>query len=173
MNWFTSWKHRFLILASVILSLLGIEAQATNARPIEPTLHAQACPAGDKPKTYSRVVTQTDPLSIRSQPNGRVIGTVPKGWAVVPVQTDKSGQWVKINSHFGSYDVSFASAPNFRIGWVASRFLKRLGSFCDKPENPMSLLKSTQLGQYNTPMQSSWIQIGDQLAQINDINLNE
>lgn len=173
MNWLTSWKHRCFILTSVILSLVGLDASVTHATPVQPPDRlAQTCDSGQKPQTYARVVTQTTALNIRSQPNGRVIGSVPKGWAVVPVQTDKSGQWVKINSHFGNYDVPFASAPNFRVGWVASRFLKRLGRFCDKPTNPMSLLQHNRFAQYHTQMQSSWIQIGDKLAQSQDTRLD-
>ncbi len=165
MPWLTSWKHRCFLLLAVLLSGVGLAPRAQSAPLVEASPRvAQSCPDGLKRRPFARVVTQADPLSIRSQPNGRVIGTVPKGWAVVPVQTDASKQWVKINSHFDRYDGGFASAPNFRIGWVAARYLKRLGNFCDKPENPMGLLHWHRFSQYSASLQANWLQMGDRWA---------
>lgn len=174
MNWIRSWKHPFSIFASIIFSLLGLESGAAIATLAERSYPvAQTCPYGEQPKSYSRIVTQQgDPINVRSQPNGPVIGSIPSGWAIVPVKTDASGNWVKVNHHFGNFDVAFGSAPNFRIGWVAARYLKYLGKFCEKPQNQMSLLRLNLFDKHEIQIQSNWIKMGDRITRVNNSELN-
>lgn len=119
-----------------------------------------------EPQAYARVVTQTDPLRIRATPGGRIIGAVPKDWAVVVLEVNDTGEWTKITSHFGDLgNVGFASASSFRDGWVASRYLNALGEFCEKPPLEISTIQGL-LGaeaQHDT-LQEDWLQMGDRIA---------
>lgn len=119
------------------------------------------------PKTYARVVTQEDPLRIRATPGGEVIGAVPKDWAVVVVEVGDTGEWTKITSHFGDVgEFGFGSAPGFRDGWVASRFLEELGEFCEKPALGAAAVQlMTGVDAQHYAIQQDWLQIGDRIAQ--------
>lgn len=82
----------------IVLSVLGIKTEiATATSQIEQqtvtneTIIGQSCPYGGNRLRYGRVATQDgDDLYIRSRPNGKVIGAVPFGWAVVTVKRDST-----------------------------------------------------------------------------------
>ena len=147
-------------IAITVLSLLGLKtATATTPRSElsrgDALLSQQSCP---DPEHYARVITETDPLSVRSTPNGDTIGSIPKGWAVVVNGKDSTGNWSHVTSHFSN--VGFVSAPNFRAGWVSTRFLRPLGRYCYKPT---ALLKIPSLlfGGSSVTVHEDWTQRGD------------
>lgn len=158
-----------LAVVGVLLSVLGLKPAPTVALPdvdAPQPLAQAACP--DEWQTrqpYARVITERDPLRIRATPNGQVIGSVPKGWAVVVLERDASGQWTRITSHFGQYtnDAEFASAPYFRDGWVSSQFLRPLGDFCEKP---MAMGVAPLVSQMTSTPQADWLALGDEIAQM-------
>lgn len=172
----SNWKAGVAFVISVVMSALGIKpAFAIAAVPLEPatsdspglseTQIAQTCEFGDKPKPFARVVTQRDPLRVRSSPNGRIIGSIPKGWAVVVVRKDLTGRWVRVASHFGEVNAPiFGSAPNFRSGWVAANFLQDIGTHCEKPMATSSLIQADLLGDREAVIQEDWIELGDSFA---------
>jgi hypothetical protein len=150
-------------IAMMVLSLLGFKT-ATATTPEsglsqgDTLLSQQNCP---DPQQYARVITETDPLSVRSTPNGDTIGSIPKGWAVVVNGKDSTGNWTHITSHFGNIgSFGFGNAPNFRDGWVSTRFLRPLGRYCYKPT---ALLKIPSLlfGGSLVTVQEDWTQRGD------------
>ncbi|MEG3841497.1 hypothetical protein [Microcoleus sp. herbarium14] len=176
MNILKSWKQITLFVTLTLLSLLGIKT--ASATPSETTtLQAQTCPYGGKPRPFAQVVTEKDPLTIRSSPNGRVIGLVPRGWQVVTGDRDATGKWVKIGSEY-SYSSQnlniasssrggdgFANAPEFRVGWVNRDYLKPLGNFCEKPlkiqrNNLRGLSEDRQV-----VIHEDWLQIAERIAQ--------
>lgn len=172
----TSWKTVFAVLVTAVLSAIGIKsAPAEAALQVQregfaasslsdPQL-AQTCPYGDKPQPYARVVTQRDPLVVRSSPNGRIIGSIPKGWAVVTVRKDSTGRWVRVTSHYGDIQgLAFGSAPDFASGWVSAKFLKNIGTHCEKPMATSSLLQPELFGQRETVVQADWVELGDRIA---------
>ena len=59
---------------------------------------------------------------------------------------------------------AFASAPDFRVGWVNRAYLKPLGNFCEKPlKIQRSELKGlSQKGQ--VLIHEDWLQIADRIA---------
>jgi hypothetical protein len=160
------WKGVVVALVGVLLALAGIKpAPATPPTEPEPTLAQAACPSEWQTRQhYARVITERDPLRIRATPNGRAIGSVPKGWAVVVLERDPSGQWTRITSHFGEYtnDAEFASAPYFRDGWVATRFLRDLGEFCEKP---MAMGVAPLVSVAQPAPAADWLALGDDIAQ--------
>jgi hypothetical protein len=160
------WKGAVVALVGVLLSFAGLKpAPAAPLAAPEPTLAQAACPSeGQTRQRYARVMTERDPLRIRATPNGRVIGAVPKGWAVVVLERDPSGQWTRITSHFGEYtDVAnIASAPHLRNGWVATRFLRDLGEFCDKP---MAMGVAPLVSSAQPTPAADWLALGDEIAQ--------
>ncbi len=160
------WKGAVVALVGVLLSFAGIKpAPAAPLAEPEPTLAQAACPnEWQTRQRYARVMTERDPLRIRATPNGRVIGSVPKGWAVVVLERDPSGQWTKITSHFGEYTdtAGFGSAPYFRTGWVSSRFLRDLGEFCEKP---MAMGVAPLVASASTAPAADWLALGDEIAQ--------
>lgn len=161
----TRWRGALTALLGLLLSFVGIRpapaVPPTNPDSSSPLAQA-ACPESwQTRKTYARVITAGDPLRIRATPNGRPIGSVPRGWTVVVQGRDASGQWTKITSHFGDVSIGFASAPDLRAGWVATRFLRTLGDFCEKPM-AMGLMGSpTALA---TPAAADWLTLGDEIA---------
>jgi hypothetical protein len=173
------WHGVVVAAMGLILALVGVKpVQAatavgvTEAKPEPAATHPLAqAPASACPETwqtrqaYARVVTESTPLRIRATPNGRVIGAVPRGWAVVVVAQDSTGQWTKITSHFGDVgEMGFGSAPNFRDGWVATRFLSNLGQFCEKPmAMGVAPLMAVQTQTEVNPV--DWLQLGDRIAQ--------
>ncbi|MEB3290738.1 MAG: SH3 domain-containing protein [Leptolyngbya sp.] len=166
-----------LALVGVLLSVLGLKPAAavalTEAESPQPLAQA-ACPhEWQTRQPYARVITERDPLRIRATPNGRVIGSVPPGWAVVVLGRDRSGQWTKITSHFGEYsnEPGFASAPDFRNGWVATRFLRNLGDFCDKPmaSGLAPLVASTLEASTLEAPRADWLALGDDIAQVSQM----
>lgn len=153
-----------LAFVGVLLSVFGLKPAPAVALPDVDT--PQSLAQANCSETYARVITERDPLRIRATPNGRVIGAVPSGWAVVVLERDPSGQWTRITSHFGEYtdDVLMISAPDFRNGWVSTRFLRNLGDFCGKPMSMdlLSPLVSAATGSH----QADWLALGDELAQV-------
>ncbi|MBE9092793.1 hypothetical protein [Tychonema sp. LEGE 07203] len=170
MNPLKVWKKIALFVSLMLLSLLGVKTAASaNLSPT--TLQAQNCPYGGKPRPFARVVTQKDPLVIRSSPNGRVIGLVPKGWQVVMGDRDATGKWVKIGSHFSSSAANldegrFMSAPDFRVGWVFKSYLKPLGNSCEKPLNIQRGELPKLSGDRQVSIHEDWLQIGDKIANL-------
>lgn len=158
-----------LALVGVLLSFLGLKpATAISLADFEtPQPLAQTdCPnEWQTRQTYARVVTERDPLRIRATPNGRVIGAVPKGWAVVVLERDASGRWTRITSHFeeSTDEVNIASAPYFRNGWVATQFLRNLGDFCEKP---MTMGVAPLVSSMPSNPNADWLALGDEIAQM-------
>jgi hypothetical protein len=171
------WKQIVLFVSLTLLSLLGVKT--TSATPSQTTLQAQNCSYGGKPRPFAQVVTETDPLTIRSSPDGPVIGLVPKGWQVVTGDLDATGQWVKIGSEYSSSPqnldggsrregvAAFASAPDFRVGWVNRAYLKPLGNFCEKP---LKIQRGEFKGlseERQVLIHEDWLQIADRIASKN------
>lgn len=159
-----------LAVVGVLLSVLGLKPAPAVALPDvdAPQPLAQA----NCSETYARVITERDPLRIRATPNGRVIGAVPSGWAVVVLERDPSGQWTRITSHFGegTDDAIMISAPDFRNGWVASRFLRHLGDFCGKP---MAMGVAPLVSQMTSTPQADWLALGDEIAQMSQASQSQ
>ncbi|KJH73373.1 SH3 domain-containing protein [Aliterella atlantica] len=150
----------------IVLSVLGIKTEiATATSQIErqtvnnETVIGQACPYGGNRLRYGRVATlDGDDLYIRSRPNGKVIGAVPFGWAVVTVKRDSTQKWVYIDEY------PAVSAPALRSGWVAAKYIKPLGRFCEKP---MSLIRTNMNGLFANKkivVNENWVQIGDRIS---------
>ena len=168
-------KQIALFVSLTLLSLLGVKT--TSATPSQTTLQAQNCPYGGKPRPFAQVVTETDPLTIRSSPDGPVIGLVPKGWQVVTGDLDATGKWVKIGSEYSSSPQNldgggsrrgggaFASAPDFRVGWVNRAYLKPLGNFCEKPLKIQRNNLRGLSGDRQVVIHEDWLQIAERIAQ--------
>lgn len=156
-------------VVGVLLAVFGLKPDPAVALADVDTpqsLAQSACPnEWQTSQTYARVVTERDPLRIRANPNGRVIGSVPKGWAVVVLERDASGQWTRITSHFGEYTDApeFVSAPYFRDGWVSSQFLRTLGDFCEKP---MAMGVAPLVSSRIITPHTDWLDLGDEIAQV-------
>lgn len=165
------WKTGLAVVISIVLSALGIKPfpaaadPVSSKAPIAQTQPAQTCEYGGQPKLYARVITKRDPLRVRSSPNGRIIGSIPRGWAVVVERKDSTGRWVRVTSHFGDLDgFVFPSAPDFSAGWVSASFLQNLGSHCEKPMATSSLLRSDLLSGREALIQEDWVELGDLIA---------
>jgi hypothetical protein len=164
------WKSALSFIAFFILSVLG--AKPNTATAIMPnadtqaeiasneTILTQACPYNNPRLRYGRVATQDgDDLYIRSRPNGKVIGAVPFGWAVVTVKRDATNQWVYIDEQYPS-----GSAPDLTRGWVAAKFIKPLGRFCEKPR---AFIRTNMHGLFANKqvlVNEHWVQMSDRLA---------
>lgn len=167
MNPLKVWKQIVLFVSLTLLSLLGVKT--TTAAPSQTTLQAQNCSYGNKPLPFAQVVTETDPLTIRSSPDGPVIGLVPKGWQVVTGDRDATGQWVKIGGEYSPSPQNlsggqFANAPDFRVGWVNRVYLKPLGNFCEKP---LKIQRGELKGlsqKRQVLIHEDWLQIADRIA---------
>ncbi len=175
MNTLKVWKKIALFVSLMLLSLSGVKTAASATSPAT-TLQAKNCPYGGKPRPFAQVVTHKDPLTIRSCPNGPVIGLVPKGWQVVTGDRDATGKWVKIGSHFSSSSQNlsgggranrFMNAPNFQVGWVLKSYLKPLGNFCEKPLNAQRGTLPEMSGKRQVLIHQDWLQIGDKIASRN------
>ena len=177
MNFPTGSNRLYFTVLSVVLALIGFEATVTTefvqATGVSMDTHADgglmaqaACPYEYQDRQpYARVVTQRDPLLVRATPGGSIIGAIPKGWAVVTLERNSNGQWTRITSHFGNIDdYPFGSAPHFRDGWVATRYLDELGEFCEKPMAMVegALVVHGQTQQYLA--NEDWLQLGDRIA---------
>ena len=177
----SNWKSAIAFITLTFLSLLGVKtASATivTADTTQPetqsstpflnsgeTLLAQTCPYGGRKSPYARVTTQQGAsLNIRSSPNGRIIGAVPNGWAVVPGRKDQTGRWTYLD--YGTYYryPSFISAPTLRSGWVSTAFLRQLGSFCEKPVSMMRSNLKALSGTKQVLVHEDWVQMGDRIA---------
>lgn len=174
MNLLKVWKQIALFVSLTLLSLLGIKT--TFATPSQTTLQAQSCPYGGQPRPFAQVVTETEPLTIRSSPNGPVIGLVPKGWQVVTGDRDATGKWVKIGSEYSSSPqnldggnrrgrIAFANAPEFTVGWVNKAYLKPLGNFCEKPLKIQRNNLRGLSGDRQVVIHEDWLQIAERIAQ--------
>jgi hypothetical protein len=151
-----------LLLSSLIVSLAP-QAQAANAAQVAQVV--QGCQYGGFPKYYSRIRTNNrDPLRVRASANGKVIGAIPHGWAVVVLEWSRNGVWAKVTSHWGVDEPRFGSAPDFREGWVAAAYLEDLGRFCEKPESVAQLAAPNLFGATPVEVQSDWLAMGDALA---------
>lgn len=163
-----TWKSVLSFIVLVILSVVSNKPSSATAKTLEvpPTnisnneILAQACPYNNPRLRYGRVATQDgDDLYIRSRPNGKVIGAVPFGWAVVTVKRDATNKWIYIDEPYPS-----GSAPALTRGWVAAKFIKPLGRFCEKPRafirtNMNGLFASSQV-----LVNENWIRMSDRLA---------
>jgi Bacterial SH3 domain len=152
-----------LLLSSVIVSL-GPKAQAADGSQVAQVV--RGCEYGDFPKYYSRIRTNnSDPLRVRAAANGKVIGAIPQGWAVVVLEWSRNGVWAKVTSHHGDPgEYGFANAPDFREGWVAAAYLEDLGRFCEKPERVAQLVQPQLFGALPVEVHSDWLAMGDALA---------
>ncbi len=174
---FDRWTGAVVALSSVLFPWVSMKAApAAQANPLEsdgdaiaPLTLSQnnACPESwQTRKTYARVATQSNPLRVRATPGGQVIGSIPKGWVVVVLEKSGNGEWTKVTSHYGDLgDYGFGSAPDFRTGWVASRYLQPLGDFCEKP---MALAGTQLIAAAAAPtflVQEDWLALGDRIAQ--------
>ena len=173
MNLLKVWKKIALLVSLTLLSLLGVKT--ASATPSQTTLQAQNCPYGGKPRPFAQVVTEKDPLTIRSAPNGPVIGLVPKGWQVVMGDRDATGEWVKIGSEYSSSTqnldggnrrggMAFANAPDFTVGWVNKDYLKPLGNACEKPLKIQRNNLRGLSGDKQIVIHEDWLQIADRIA---------
>ncbi len=154
------------LLLSVPLLSLTPEAQAAAASP-QVAQVVRGCEYGGFPKYYSRIRTNNnDPLRVRASANGKVIGAIPNGWAVVVLEWSRNGAWAKVTSHFGDarFEPNFGSAPDFREGWVAAAYLEDLGRYCEKPESVAQLAQPDLFGAQPVQVQSDWLAMGDALA---------
>lgn len=174
----SNWKNAIAFITLTFLSLIGVKATSATtvtAQATQPdvlstintsdqTILAQSCPYGGTKSPYARVTTrQGSSVNIRSSPNGRIIGAVPSGWAVVTGRKDQTGRWTYID--YGTYYryPSYLSAPTLRSGWVSTAFLRQLGEFCEKPVAMMrSNLKA--LSGKQVLVQEDWVQLGDRIA---------
>lgn len=178
-----NFKKILTFITWVCLALLGIKpAIATTTTPKtsqaeelnqtsslnnnNQTLLAQRC---TNPKPYAKVITKSGSLNVRSAPNGKIIGSIPRGWAVVVGNKDLTGKWMRVTSHLGDPDYSsnrllFASAESFRGGWVAVEFLKPLGKFCEKPISLLQIEKKALLEEKEILVNEDWVAIGDRIA---------
>lgn len=164
------WKKAVTFI-TLMLSLCGFKSTFATAATSEESnrILAQSYPYGDKRLPYAKVRTkQGDPLNVRSRPNGRIIGKIPDGWAVVTVRKDSTGKWVRITTHYGDVsefeDINYASAPSFRTGWVSADYLKQLGRFCEKP---VSFMRSNMNGLFankQVMINEDWLEIGDRIS---------
>ncbi len=159
------WKSVLSFVALVILSVFGTKANATEKTPqtsisSNETVLAQACPYNNPRLRYGRVATQDgDDLYIRSRPNGKVIGAVPFGWAVVTVKRDATNQWIYIDEQYPT-----GSAPALTRGWVAAKFIKPLGRFCEKPRAFIRTNMNGLFANKQVLVNENWIQRSDRLA---------
>jgi hypothetical protein len=163
-------KLPFFLLAVGALSGLNQSAHAEES----PQLYAetvQACQDGGFPHYYVRIQTNTDEsLRVWNAPNGTAIGSIPNGWAVRVLEWSRNGYWVKVTSHFdagrgGPRTERFATAQEFREGWVSAGFVKDLGRFCEKPEATAILLQPDLFGAQPIEVQGDWLARGDVLAE--------
>ncbi len=174
----SNWKSAIAFITLTFLSLIGVKtasATTVTADTTQPetqsstpflnpgeTLLAQSCPRGATKSPYARVTTQQGAsLNIRSSPNGRIIGAVPNGWAVVPGRKDPTGRWTYLN--YGTND-RYNSAPRLRSGWVSTAFLRQLGSFCEKPVSMMRSNLKALSGTKQVLVHEDWVQMGDRIA---------
>lgn len=174
-------RRLFLILlASGLWASQEMQAQAVSLSSAEDSV-AQAvkpCFAEAYPLPYAEVITDKDPLTVRNKPNGKAIGSIPKGWKVTVLQWTRNGFWAFVSGPYGYGPTQgFVSAEKFREGWVSARFLKDLGRSCDKPGAAVSLvLPATQPFPHqastvpastvpaSTVHPSDWVALGDWLT---------
>jgi hypothetical protein len=158
------------LLLSVPLLSLAPQAQAAETAP-QVAQVVRGCEYGGFPKYYSRIRTNNnDPLRVRVAANGKVIGAIPNGWAVVVLEWSRNGVWAKVTNHWGTDEPRFGSAPDFREGWVAAAYLEDLGRYCEKPESVAQLAQPALFGAQPVEVQSDWLAMGDALAAINRDN---
>lgn len=161
-----------LKVSLLTVGALAIAGQAARAEGGE-QLYAQTvqlCDRGEFPKAYVRVNTQSgDPLRVRIEPAGRQIGLIPDGWAVRVLEWSRNGYWVKVTSHFGTWEPGrigsgFGSAPDFAEGWVSAGYVKDEGRHCFKPQGVGQLLQPGVFGAAPVEVQSDWLAMGDILS---------
>jgi Bacterial SH3 domain len=155
----------WMLLLSGLIVGLSPKAEAATAT-LQVAQVVRGCEYGGFPKYYSRIRTNNnDPLRVRAAANGKVIGAVPNGWAVVVLEWSRNGVWAKVTSHNGDPgQYGFGNAPDFREGWVAAAYLEDLGRFCEKPESVAQLVQPNLFGAAPVEVQSDWLAMGDALA---------
>ncbi|MGB7414560.1 MAG: SH3 domain-containing protein, partial [Thermosynechococcaceae cyanobacterium] len=140
-------KLSLLIFLSGLVVSLNQKAIAVT-RPRQVAQVAKSCESGHGPRFFTRVTTnQGDPLSVRSAPAGSKVGSIPNGWAVIVLEWSRNGYWAKVTGRYGAVYGGFASAPDFREGWVSASYLKDLGRLCDKPESAAQLIEPEIFGE--------------------------
>lgn len=179
-----SWKQALALITFMFLSFLGVKVSANTTLNQEAaqeqknlsnslldnqkTLLAQGCPSDsdhNSPRPYAQVFTKSGTLSIRSAPNGRIIGAIPSGWQVVTVKKDTTGRWTYITGS-GNERYGFANAPDFRRdGWVSTAYLRRLGRFCNKPNSLRSNELNTLSAEKKILVNEDWVLRGDRIAE--------
>ncbi len=156
------WKLPLLILFSGVIASFAQKAQADDSTLAQVV---RGCQFGGFPKYFSEVTTNGDPLRVRATPNGQPIGLIPNGWQVVVLEWSRNGVWARVTNHFSIDYPRFASAPDFREGWVSAGYLKDLGRFCDKPANVGQLLQPEVFGAQPIEVQGDWVALADRLAE--------
>lgn len=156
------WKLPLLILFSGAIASFAQKAQADDSTLAQVV---RGCQFGGFPKYFSEVTTNGDPLRVRATPNGQPIGLIPDGWQVVVLEWSRNGVWARVTNHFSIDYPRFASAPDFREGWVSAGYLKDLGRFCDKPANVGQLLQPEVFGAQPIEVQGDWVALADRLAE--------
>jgi hypothetical protein len=155
-----------------VFSVAGIKSSDASTQQPSETLLAQRCSGGVRPINYARVTTKKGTnLLVRNGPNGRIIGKIPSGWAVVPVRRDRTGKWTRIkaaNYANAIYDVNdnygYGNAPEFRTGWVSTAFLKPIGRFCEKPIAMIRMQMQALFGNQSILVNEDWLQKGDRIS---------
>ncbi|MEO0825290.1 MAG: hypothetical protein AAFW84_11670 [Cyanobacteria bacterium J06635_15] len=144
--------------------LIGFEA-ATASAALAQGQDTQACPyEWQALQPYAEVITQNDPLSLRETPGGRIIGVIPKGWAVVTLAQSSDGQWTRVTNQYGYIGRFTFDDTNLDSAWVSTRYLQDLGEFCEKPISMLqtSLSAASQAQQY--AVNEDWLHLGDRIA---------
>ena len=162
-----TWKFPLFTLLVGSLASLGQSAHAeSNAHLLAQVV--QPCEYDGFPDYYSRITTNDgDSLRVRATPDGRVIGDIPDGWAVVVLEWSRNGAWARVTSHFGNMgNMGFGSAPRFREGWVSAAYLKDIGRSCNKPDSVGQLLQPQLFGERPVEVQTDWLALGDALAEM-------
>ncbi len=157
------WKLSLLILLSGAIASFAQKAHADDSMVAQTV---RGCKYGGFPKYYSQVKTNSgSPLRVRATPDGKPIGVIPDGWQVVVLEWSRNGVWARVTNHFGIDNPHFASAPDFREGWISAGYLKDLGRFCEKPASIAQLLQPEIFGAQPVEVQGDWLAMGDRLAE--------
>jgi hypothetical protein len=167
-----AWEKKLSLLLLAFLQLIIISRRVFANSVLEGgnnvLLSGTAKQDCENPQRYFRGISQAS-IDVYSNPNGRAIGLIPSGWAVIVVGRDSSGRWARITSHFGD-DVGthsrFISAPLFRPGWVISSSLEDLGLHCEKPISSISI--NLQAKSNFLQVQEDWLQLGDRIAMVGE-----
>ncbi|MDC0833319.1 SH3 domain-containing protein [Geitlerinema sp. CS-897] len=179
-----SWMRAIGLVFAALLSFLGLKSATAQVENFVKSSGESDAPRIVQncyfPGEYARVSTRNTDLNVRQTPGGRIVGSIPRGWEVLVRETDRSGRWVFVTSHYGSGSVYFGSAPNFNEGWVSADYLTFLGSYCDKPSmggrpmnnkgmppKPYYFMESqleTQVEPQRFSVYEDWTTLGDRIS---------